>query len=164
MPGFPPTSRHVGPWFLDRNETAIVKARLQAHVTQQFGRPSALDMRLTVGDKSICRISGTHRRRSVTNQDHIPPCYWLTPTHVMPHPYGLDAGLKPWTCLRSGCPRPLTDGELRSCATCPEWEARTFDAAKRDTVFETWGVGIPIPEERTYDEVRRELVWQTWGV
>ena len=66
--------------------------------------------------------------------------------------------------LRDGSPRPLDSSELCQCATCPRWEPRTFDATKRDIVFETWGVGIPVPEHRAFDDVKRDLVMEAWGV
>jgi hypothetical protein len=100
----------------------------------------------------------------MANPDNAVTCHWLTPTRIMPHPYGFEAGVRPWSCLRDGCPRPLDMSELRQCATCPRWEPRTFDATKRDLVFETWGVGIPIPERKTFDDVRRDLVLEAWGV
>jgi hypothetical protein len=53
--------------------------------------------------------------------------------------------------------------ELRQCATCPRWEPRTFDAVKRDLVFEAWG-GVPVPERRTFDDAKRDLVCEAWGV
>jgi hypothetical protein len=90
-------------------------------------------------------------------------CHWLTPTRLMPQPYWLDAGVHPWSCLRDGCPRPLSLDELRRCATCPRWEPRTFDAARRDLVFEAWG-GVPVPERRTFDDAKRDLVCEAWGV
>jgi hypothetical protein len=53
--------------------------------------------------------------------------------------------------------------ELEKCARCPHWEARTLDDAKRDIAYETWGVGIHVPE-RTFEDARRELAWNTFGV
>jgi len=53
--------------------------------------------------------------------------------------------------------------ELRECATCPRWQPRTFEASKRDLLFEAWG-GVPVKEHRTFDDVRRDLVFETWGV
>jgi hypothetical protein len=91
-------------------------------------------------------------------------CHWLTPTRNLPHPYSFEADVRNWSCLRDGCPRPLDSSELCQCATCPRWEPRTFDATKRDIVFETWGVGIPVPEHRAFDDVRRDLVLDAWGV
>ena len=90
------------------------------------------------------------------------PCHWLTPTRIMPTRSSFEA--TPWSCLRDGIARPLAEGELRACATCLRLEPRTLDSTKRDVVFETWGVGIPLPERRTFDEARRDLAWQTWGV
>jgi hypothetical protein len=91
------------------------------------------------------------------------PCHWQTPTRILPTTLSsLDAAS--WNCLRDGRPRPLDTAELRECATCVRWEPRTLDSTKRDLVFETWGVGIPLPERRTFDEARRDLVWETWGV
>lgn len=91
-------------------------------------------------------------------------CHWLTPTRLMPHPYWLNAGLKPWSCMHDRRPRPLDASALSQCATCTRWEQRTFDSTKRDMVFEAWGVGIPVPEHRTFDEVRSDLVLEAWGV
>ena len=81
----------------------------------------------------------------------------------MPHPIRLEAGVRPWSCLRNGYPHPLDMSELRHCATCPRWEPRAFDATKRDLVFETWG-GIAVTEQRAFDDVRRDLVLEAWGV
>jgi hypothetical protein len=81
----------------------------------------------------------------------------------MPQPYWLDAGVHPWSCLRDGRPRPLSLTELGQCATCPRWEPRTFDAVKRDLVFEVWG-GVPVPERKTFEDVKRDLVCEAWGV
>jgi hypothetical protein len=91
-------------------------------------------------------------------------CHWLMPTRILPHPYSFEARVRNWSCLRDGSPRPLDSTELCQCATCPRWEPRTFDATKRDIVFETWGVGIPVPEHRAFDDVRRDLVREAWGV
>jgi hypothetical protein len=91
-------------------------------------------------------------------------CHWLTPTRIMPHPFSYEAAEKPWTCLRDGRPHALTCGELERCAVCARWEPRTLDDTGRDLAFETWGVGIPIPEERTFEDARRELAWETFGV
>ena len=91
-------------------------------------------------------------------------CHWLTPTRVMPHPYWFEADARPWSCLRDGCPRPLTAGELHACATCARWEPRTFETAKRDLVYEAWGVGDEIPEPATFDGAKRDLVLEAWGV
>jgi hypothetical protein len=91
-------------------------------------------------------------------------CHWLTPTRILPHPYSFEANVRNWSCLRDGSPRPLDSSELCQCATCPRWEPRSFDATKRDIVFETWGVGIPVPEHRAFDDVRRDLVLEAWGV
>ncbi len=66
--------------------------------------------------------------------------------------------------LRDGRPRPLNAAALTRCATCSGWEARTLDAAKRDLVFGTWSVGIPLPAERTFDDGRPDVAWETWGV
>ena len=100
----------------------------------------------------------------MTSPDNAVTCHWLTPTRIMPHPYWFEAGVKPWSCLRDSYPRPLDMSELRQCATCTRWERRTFDATKRDLVFETWGVGIPVPEHRTFDDEKRDLVLEAWGV
>jgi hypothetical protein len=99
-----------------------------------------------------------------TSSDNAAICHWLTPTRLMPHPYFMEAGEKPWSCLRDGCPRPLTGAELRDCAACPRLEARSYDDTKRDLVYETWGVGILIPERGTFEEMRRGIVAETWGV
>ncbi len=97
------------------------------------------------------------------NNDAV-TCHWLTPTRIMPHPYAIDADDKPWTCLRDGVPRALTDAELHTCANCPRWETRTLDDTERDIAFETWGVGIPIPDTRAFEDARRDLAWDTFGV
>jgi hypothetical protein len=91
-------------------------------------------------------------------------CHWLTPTRLMPHPYGVDQDARPWSCVRDGSPRPLTSNELHECATCPRWEVRTFEAKRRDLVFEAWGIGIPIPEPTAFEDVKRRLVSEAWGV
>jgi hypothetical protein len=91
-------------------------------------------------------------------------CEWLTPTRNLPHPYSFEANVRNWSCLRDSSPRPLDSSELCQCATCPRWEPRSFEAAKRDIVFETWGVGIPVPEHTAFDDVRRDLVLEAWGV
>jgi hypothetical protein len=98
------------------------------------------------------------------NADSAVTCHWLTPTRLMPRPHSLAAGARPWTCLRSGSPRPLDMNELEQCAACSRWEARTFDDTRRDLVFETWGVGIPASSPKTYDEARRDIVLEAWGV
>ena len=90
-------------------------------------------------------------------------CHWLTPTRIMPHPFSSDAASKPWTCLRDGAPRALCNAEFEHCAECPRWEARTIDDARRDIAFETFGVGIELPEP-TFDDLRREVAWETFGV
>jgi len=100
----------------------------------------------------------------MVNAENPITCKWLTPTRLMPYPYGFSDEAKPWSCIRDGCPRPLTSDELRDCATCPRWELRTFDATRRDLVFEVWGVGIPVPEPTTFDDVKRALVLDAWGV
>ena len=100
----------------------------------------------------------------MTGPENVVTCEWLTPTRLMPYPYGFDADVKPWSCIRDGCPRPLTMSELRECATCSRWEQRTFEASKRDLLFEAWGVGIPVPDHRTFDDARRALVLEAWGV
>ena len=100
----------------------------------------------------------------MTTRDNPVTCHWLTPTQALPHPYWFEAGVRPWSCIRDGCPRPLDTSELRQCATCPRWEPRTFEAAKRDLVYESWGVGIAVPESTTFDDVRRDLVLEAWGV
>jgi hypothetical protein len=91
------------------------------------------------------------------------PYHGLTLTRLMPQPYWLDAGVHSWSCLRAGCPRPLSLAELREGATGPRWEPRTFDTARRDLVFEAWG-GVPVPERRTFDDARCDLVYEAWGV
>jgi hypothetical protein len=91
-------------------------------------------------------------------------CFWLTPTAHLPHPYSFDAIDHPWSCLRDGPPRPLDFNDLHACATCARWEPRTFESAKRDLVFEAWGVGIPVPRPCTFDDVKRDLVLEAWGV
>jgi hypothetical protein len=96
--------------------------------------------------------------------ENLVTCQWLTPTRLMPYPYGFDANDKPWSCIRDLCPRPLTQGELQECATCPRWEPRTFDAARRDLVFEAWGIGIAVPKPTTFDDVKRALMLDSWGV
>jgi hypothetical protein len=100
----------------------------------------------------------------MTSPDNARPCHWLAPTRVLPHPYSFEAEVRPWSCLREGSPRPLDSSELCQCASCPRWEPRSFDATRRDLVFEAWGVGIPVPEHRGFDEVKRELVSEAWGV
>ena len=90
-------------------------------------------------------------------------CHWLTPTRILPHRFSFEAGAKPWTCLRDEMPCPLCGEELEKCAGCPRWEARSLDDAKRDIAYETWGVGITVPE-RSFDDARRELAWETFGV
>ena len=90
-------------------------------------------------------------------------CHWLTPTRILPQPFSLDAGARPWACLRDGAPYPMCEAEIESCATCPRWEARSLDDTKRDIAYETWGVGIELPE-RTFDDARREVAWNTFGV
>jgi hypothetical protein len=100
----------------------------------------------------------------MTSPDTVNTCHWLTPTRSMPHPFSCEAAVKPWSCLRDGRPRPLDMSDLRQCATCARWEPRTLDAAKRDLAYETWGVGIAVPERRTFDDARRDVVWETWGV
>jgi hypothetical protein len=91
-------------------------------------------------------------------------CHWLTPTRIMPHPFSFDAGSKPWTCLRDGRPRALTCDELDRCPNCPRWEQRTLDDAGRDIAYETWGVGMNVPEGRTFEDARREIAWETFGL
>ena len=100
----------------------------------------------------------------MVNLENLVTCQWLTPTRLMPYPYGFDAQDKPWSCILDRCPRPLTQGELQECATCLRWEPRTFDAARRDLVFEAWGTGIAVPEPTTFDEVKRALTLEAWGV
>jgi hypothetical protein len=100
----------------------------------------------------------------MTKLDGVVTCHWLTPTRIMPHPFCFEADASPWSCLRDGRPRPLNAAELSRCATCSRWESRTLDATKRDLVFETWGVGIPLPAERTFEDGRRDVVRATWGV
>jgi len=90
-------------------------------------------------------------------------CHWLTPTRILPHSLSIDAESKPWSCLRDGAPRALCSGEFERCAVCPRWEARTLDDARRDIAYETWGVGMDLPE-RTFDDARREVAWETFGV
>ena len=90
-------------------------------------------------------------------------CHWLTPTRIMPHPFSFDADTRPWTCLRDGAPRALCNDEFEACSACPRREARTLDAVKRDIAYETWGVGIDVPEP-TFDDARRDVAWETFGV
>ena len=90
-------------------------------------------------------------------------CHWLTPTRILPHPFAVDADTRPWTCLRDGAPRALCCEEFERCACCPRLEARTLQDAKRDIAYETWGVGIDLPE-RTFDDTRRDVAWETFGV
>jgi hypothetical protein len=99
----------------------------------------------------------------MTGPDSAATCHWRTATRLMPKPYWFEAGIRPWSCLRDGEPRPLSMSELRQCATCPHWQPRTFEASKRDLIFEVWG-GVPVKEHRTFDDVRRELVFEAWGV
>ncbi len=90
-------------------------------------------------------------------------CHWLTPTRIMPHPFSCEAADKPWTCLRDKAPHALCSEELARCARCPRWERRTLDDTKRDIAYETWGVGIELPE-RTFEDARRDVAWETFGV
>jgi hypothetical protein len=90
-------------------------------------------------------------------------CHWLTPTRILPHPFSFEAGAKPWTCLCREPPHALDCLELEACATCPLWLARSLDDVKRDVAYETWGVGINVPEG-TIGDARRELAWNTFGV
>jgi hypothetical protein len=99
----------------------------------------------------------------MTGPDNAATCHWRTATRLMPTPYWFEAGVRPWSCLRDDTPRPLSMSELRQCATCPHWQPRTFEASKRDLLFEVWG-GVPVKEHRTFDEVRRDWVFETWGV
>jgi hypothetical protein len=96
--------------------------------------------------------------------DRFVTCHWLTPTRSMPHPHCFMASARPWSCLHDGFPRPLAMRELRKCSSCPRWERRTFEDAKRDQLFEIWGVGEAVVNHATFDEVRRELAMETWGV
>jgi hypothetical protein len=96
--------------------------------------------------------------------DRFVTCHGLTPTRSMPHPHCFMASARPWSCLRDGFPRPLAMRELRKCSSCPHWERRTFEDAKRDQLFEIWGVGDAVANHATFDEVRRELAMETWGV
>ncbi len=91
-------------------------------------------------------------------------CHWLTPTRIMPHPFSIDAETSPWTCLRDGMPRALSAGEIGHCAHCPRWEERTLEDVQRDIAYETWGVGIDVPERRTIADARRDLIWETFGL
>jgi hypothetical protein len=91
-------------------------------------------------------------------------CHWLSPTRIMPHPVWFEASARPWACMRDGYPRPLTECELAACAKCPRWEPRTFDSAKRDLVFETWGVGADGCPRATYDDARRGHLLDAWGM
>jgi hypothetical protein len=91
-------------------------------------------------------------------------CHWLTPTRLMPSPHCLEAAGRPWSCVRDGHPRPLDMGELHQCATCARWEPRTFDAVKRDLIFEAWGVGDAVQADMTFDDVKRKLVSEAWGI
>ena len=98
------------------------------------------------------------------NGNHAVTCHWLTPTRIMPHPFSFDADSKPWACLRDGRPHALTSAELAQCPNCPRWEQRTLDDVGRDIAYETWGVGIEIPESRTIEDARRDIVWETFGL
>jgi hypothetical protein len=98
------------------------------------------------------------------NLSDVVTCHWLTPTRIMPHPYGLEAAVKPWSCLRDGYPRPLDMVELGQCASCARWEPRSFEAVKRDLVFEVWGTGNQMERPRTFDDAKRDLVLEAWGV
>jgi len=99
----------------------------------------------------------------MTVTENATNCEWRTATRLMPTPYWFEADVRPWSCVREGEPRPLSLSELRQCATCPRWQARTFDATKRDLVFEAWG-GAPVPEHRVFDDTRRDLLFEAWGV
>jgi hypothetical protein len=96
--------------------------------------------------------------------DRFVTCHWLTPTRSMPHPHCFMASARPWSCLRDGYPRPLGMTELRRCSSCPRWERRTFDDARRDQLFEIWGVGDAVADHATFDEVSRGLAMEAWGV
>jgi hypothetical protein len=88
-------------------------------------------------------------------------CHWLTPTWLMPAPYRTEAAVRPWSCLRDDCVRPV---DLAECDGCSRWERRTFESARRDLIFETWGTGDFMMKPRSFDEARRQLVLDTWGV
>ena len=75
----------------------------------------------------------------MTGPDNAATCHWRTATRLMPTPYWFEAGVRPWSCLREGTPRPLSMSEVRQCATCPHWQPRTFEASKRDLIVR--GVG-----------------------
>lgn len=96
--------------------------------------------------------------------EHPEMCHWLSPTWLMPHPASLKEASRPWSCLRDGYPRPLSANEFEQCAECARWEPRTFDAVKRDLIFEAWGTGeLPTPN-RSFDEAKHDLVLEAWGV
>jgi len=90
-------------------------------------------------------------------------CHWLTPTRILPHPFSSEAASKPWTCLRDGAPHALCDGDVERCVVCSRWQARTFEDVRRDIAYETFGVGIDLPNP-TFDDVRRAAAWETFGV
>jgi hypothetical protein len=90
-------------------------------------------------------------------------CHWLIPTRILPHPFSFEVDAKPWACLRDDIPRTMCREELAKCVTCPRWEARSLDDAKRDIAFEAWGVGIELPE-RSFEDARRQLAWDAFGV
>jgi hypothetical protein len=100
----------------------------------------------------------------MTNPDAAVTCHWLTPTRILPAPYSHEAATRTWSCMHDTHPRPLSERELLECRNCPQWQARMFDAAKRDLIFETWGVGMTVPERATFDEVKQDLVMEAWGV
>jgi hypothetical protein len=54
--------------------------------------------------------------------------------------------------------------ELHACATCARREPRTFEAAKRDLIYEAWGAGDCVAKHRTFDDVKRDEVLAAWGV
>ena len=100
----------------------------------------------------------------MTGNTNAVTCHWLTPTRILPHPFSYDADVKPWTCMRDGLPHALSACELERCPTCPRWEQRTLDDVGRDIAYETWGVGMTVPDGRTFEDHRRELAWETFGV
>lgn len=56
-------------------------------------------------------------------------CRWATPTLFQPGPTWLSAWDRPWTCLRTGEPRPLLTTEC--CWACNNWEPHLEEEADR---------------------------------
>ncbi len=96
--------------------------------------------------------------------EHAELCHWLSPTWLMPPPASLEAGSRPWSCLRDGSPRPLSAIELAQCAECARWEPRSFETTRRDLIFEAWGAGGFAPTDRPFDAARHDLILEAWGV